>query len=153
MAIQLNWDTHQKNTLTMTFKGQWSWDEFHNTSLVCFKMIALKEQIIHIVFDMRDGDIPAKSPILHLRYFMLGLPANARQGLITYINNSKYWLIAVATFNRIYPGLVTDSVFVSDLAGAYAAIERKEAQLELLLEDDPEATIASRPMVRLNGVG
>jgi hypothetical protein len=135
MPISTTRDEKAPNTIIFKFAGIWSWDEFYTASRASIKLMTNRETPIHIVFDMREGQIPLKSPILHLRYFVASLPRPAQQGLMVHVGASKYWLIAVSTFNRIYSKLACDTVFVSDLDAAREAIARKEEQLAILSED------------------
>ncbi len=153
MAIHVNWDTEFDDMLIIVFDGEWTWREYYEMGGRVAEQLKQRDQITHIVYDFSASSGMTRSPSMHMRYFVDRLPAKARAGLAIYIGATNYWRTCVSAFNRVYPHLGQDHVYVSDLHDAREAVRRKREQIELLADDDldDDVTIPSRTTLGLTG--
>ncbi|MCL4249705.1 MAG: hypothetical protein KJ065_16290 [Anaerolineae bacterium] len=135
MTIALRWDQAAKDTLVFTFNGNWTWQDFYIVSQQAYSNMQEVASAVHIIYELRHGSNIFKNPMLHLRQFTANMPPFAREGLNVYVGATAYWKACVMTFNRVYPELAQDVVYVSTLDDARVAIEKKREQLELLNDD------------------
>ncbi|MCA9902763.1 MAG: hypothetical protein KC547_02810 [Anaerolineae bacterium] len=141
MTITVRWDQAARDTLIFTFNGNWTWQDFYDVSEQAYRNMQEVAAAVHIIYELGQGSNIFKNPMLHLRQFAANMPPIARNGLNVYIGATAYWKACVMTFNRVYPELAQDVVYVSTLDDAHVAIEKKREQLELLNDDaDTPAT-------------
>jgi hypothetical protein len=138
MPIQVDWSQTHDDTLTITFEGDWTWQDFYGMGERTRDLIVTRTAPVHVLYDLRPSTARVKSPVMHLRHFAAHLPENARMGLHVYVGATTFWKACITAFCRVYPTLAPDIVYVSDEADAFVAIVRKQEQLALLLDDSVE---------------
>ena len=156
MSIHVHWDNEFEDILVIAFEGDWTWSEYYGMGDQARQLLNERDQVTHIVYDFSSSTGMMRSPIMHMRYFASHLPTKVREGLAIYIGATIYWRTCVSAFNRVYPQLAQDHVYVSDLDDARDAVERKREQMALLADDDEDRddhdeTMPSRTSLRLNG--
>jgi hypothetical protein len=150
MPISIGWDIELDSALIIEFQGELNWDEFESIGEKARQLASEKQHPVHIVQDLSVCNPPARSPILHLRRFSASLPPNALEGVTVYVGATTYWRACITTFARVYPQLMPDVVYVSDMDSARDAVRKKIEQIEMLAEDDDDEPFVSQSGTSLN---
>src|SRR5688572_13908613 len=123
MTIQLDWGDYDQNFAIMTFRGNWTGDEFVHTIASLTQMG--KESIagIELMVDMRNSLNPPNNLVTLLRSTLnRPLPQNIKQVVV--ISNSAFWNRIFSMLNTMYGEKITSPVvFVATVDEGYAALD------------------------------
>lgn len=67
MPVNVDWDNPNHTTICYTFRGNWTWDDFH---AILAESEALWESVSHtidIIVDVAETDLPPGNPMPHLQ--------------------------------------------------------------------------------------